>query len=71
MVSGPTGKTFRVDCPKGCGKAVGGSVIGSMIYNDESSICKAAIHAGFLISDKGGEFLLTIANGEQKYDSSF
>lgn len=71
MVSGPTGKAFRVECPKNCAKADGGSVIGAMIYNDESSICKAAIHAGFLISEKGGEFILTIANGEDKYDSSF
>jgi hypothetical protein len=42
-----------------------------MIYNDESSICKAAIHSGFLVSEKGGEFILVIANGEEKYDSSF
>jgi len=42
-----------------------------MIYSDESSICKAAIHAGFLVSDHGGEFVLVIANGEEKYDSSY
>lgn len=70
-VSGPTGKAFRVDCPKNCDKAAGGSVIGSMIYNDESSICKAAIHAGFLIAADGGEFIVVIANGEEKYESAF
>lgn len=46
-------------------------MIGSMIYNDESSVCKSAIHAGFLVNDKGGELIVVIANGEEKYDSSF
>lgn len=45
---GPTGKAFRVECPRGCGKLDTGSVIGSMIYVDESAVCKSAVHAGFL-----------------------
>lgn len=38
-----------------------------MIYTDDSSLCKAAIHSGFLINEKGGEVLLQIANGEDFY----
>jgi len=41
-----------------------------MIYVDESNVCKAAVHAGFLTDADGGEFLLIIANGEEKYESS-
>jgi hypothetical protein len=42
-----------------------------MIYSDESSICKAAIHAGKITDEAGGEFEFVIANGETKYESSF
>lgn len=45
-LQGPTGKEFRVECSKNCAKYEGGQVIGSMIYMDDSSVCKAAIHAG-------------------------
>jgi len=41
-----------------------------MIYVDESSVCKAAVHSGFLDDKEGGEFMLIIANGEQEYESS-
>jgi len=61
---GPTGKAFRVECPRGCGKLTTGTVIGSMIYVDSSSVCKAAVHAGFLDDKEGGEFIFVIANGE-------
>lgn len=71
QLSGPTGKQIRVQCPRNCADQEGGAVIGSMIYNDESSICKAAIHAGFLVNEHGGEFILVISNGEDRYDSSF
>jgi len=42
-----------------------------MIYADEGSVCKSAIHAGFLIDKEGGEFIYVVANGEEKYESSF
>lgn len=70
MFVGPTGKSFRVECPRGCGKLQTGTVIGSMIYVDESSVCKSAVHSGFLDDKEGGEFMLIIANGEQEYESS-
>lgn len=61
---GPTGKMFRVQCPRGCGAMETGSVIGSMIYVDSSNVCKSAVHAGFLNDEEGGEFMFIIANGE-------
>jgi len=47
-----------------------GSVIGSMIYVDESAVCKSAVHAGFLDDGEGGEFIYVVANGEKEYESS-
>lgn len=67
---GPTGKKFRVNCPKNCGES-DTVCMGSMIYtSDGSSICKCAIHAGFLVDAEGGEFMLVIANGEGEYEGS-
>lgn len=34
-------------------------------------MCKSAIHAGFLDDEIGGEFIVVIANGEEKYVSGF
>jgi len=41
-----------------------------MIYVDESAVCMAAVHSGFLDDEQGGEFLLVVANGEIAYTSS-
>jgi len=68
--AGPTGKQFRIECPKGSGSAEG-SVIGTMIYDMKSNVCKAAVHAGLVTNDKPGEVIMIIANGEEKYHSSF
>lgn len=68
---GVTGKFFRVNCPKNCAHHPEGNVFGNLIYSDDSSICKSAIHAGFIKNEEGGEFLVEIANGVEKYDSSF
>ena len=51
IFSGPTGKSFRVLCPPNCETGI---TIGTMIYLDESNICKSAIHAGFLDFKAGG-----------------
>jgi len=40
-----------------------------MIYEQTSTICKAAIHSGHIDSE-GGPFKIKIANGEPIYDSS-
>ena len=62
MFDGPTGKKFRVNCPKSC--ADGFYIVsGTMIYSDDSVICSAAFHSGLVDSDKGGAVILVIANG--------
>lgn len=47
MFDGPTGKKFRVNCPKKCVE-VHTVIIGTMIYSDESAICSSALHAGII-----------------------
>lgn len=68
---GASGKSFRVNCPKNCASHPDGNVFGTLIYSDDSSVCKSAIHAGFIKNVDGGEFILEIANGLDKYESSF
>jgi len=41
-----------------------------MIYVDESAVCRAAVHSGFLNDAEGGEFVYIIANGESGYEST-
>lgn len=53
---GATGKQFRVQCPANCEDA-DSPVLGTMIYTDNSGICRSAIHAGF-INNKGGEMIM-------------
>jgi len=52
-----------VKCPEGCLHHERGSVFGTMVFAEESSICKAAIHAGFIKDHEGGEVIFVIANG--------
>ncbi len=40
---------LNVKCPKSC-DAINTPVYGTMIYHDESSLCRAAIHAGAIKS---------------------
>lgn len=68
--SGPSGKTFRLACPKNCANHPEGNVMGNLIYSDDSSICKAAIHAGFIKNEEGGEFIMEIANGVAQYEGT-
>ena len=35
-----------VVCPKDCGKEDSALIYGSVLYKDDSSICRAAIHSG-------------------------
>lgn len=69
---GPSGKRFRVNCPKGCLKSpLAGNVFGTNFYTDDSSLCKAAIHSGKLKDESGGDVILIIGNGEDSYQSSY
>ncbi|MGZ6095348.1 MAG: LCCL domain-containing protein, partial [Polyangiales bacterium] len=59
---------FKAVCPPGCKS--GGSVWGSGPYTSDSSICRAAIHAGVITDDDGGKVTLKISAGEKSYTGS-
>ena len=53
---GDQGSIFLINCPAKC-LNLQGIVYGTNIYSTQSSICRAAIHAGIL-NDEGGLALL-------------
>jgi hypothetical protein len=61
---GNVGATVAVDCPAG---GPLGTVWGSGIYTDDSSICSAAVHAGFITVAAGGAVTIEIRRGEKAY----
>lgn len=63
------GQRFSVSCPAGCDVA-GGSVWGVDDYTDDSSICRAAIHAGVLDAGLGGQVSFWISPGLDAYGGS-
>eukprot|EP00736_Rhodelphis_marinus_P001158 Rmarinus@m.6210 len=56
-LAGPVGSVKYVRCPPGC-TAEAGDVEGSVYYSGDSSICRAAIHAG-VFGDDGGVVRVT------------
>lgn len=54
---GKSGSKHVVRCPSGCNDE---SIWGSGPYNDDSSVCASAIHAGAIPSDGGGLVRVTI-----------
>jgi hypothetical protein len=60
---------FDVSCPPGCASD-GGSVWGSDVYTADSSVCRAAIHAGLASEEAGGSFTVASAPGRDAYDGS-
>ncbi|MDY0004119.1 MAG: LCCL domain-containing protein [Polyangia bacterium] len=67
VLPGPDGTVFRVSCPQDCAS---GSVWGTNPYTADSSVCRAAIHAGLSTAKDGGSFTLTVAPGQDKYKGS-
>ncbi|KAK1164021.1 hypothetical protein AOXY_G16003 [Acipenser oxyrinchus oxyrinchus] len=59
---------FKVHCPANCASQ-GSSVWGTDIYTDDSSICRAAIHAG-KIRDSGGIAEVLKRPGQSSYSAS-
>ncbi|PIO15353.1 hypothetical protein AB205_0107340, partial [Aquarana catesbeiana] len=57
-----------VQCPSEC-QENGGTVWGTDVYTDDSSICKAAIHAGIL-GNNGGLVTVEKTPGQQSYSGS-
>ena len=62
-----TGLKYTFDCPAG-GPA--GTVWGSDVYTADSSICTAAVHAGKITLDKGGQVTIEITTGRATYGAT-
>ncbi len=65
---GQIGEESVVSCPAGCGTV--GSVQGSGGYGFESSICRAAIHAGLLTDAAGGDVKVIPEKAQNPYHGS-
>jgi len=53
-------------CPENCADKKQ-EIYGNLIYKDDSSICRAAIHSGAITSKKGGLINIILAPGEPSY----
>lgn len=60
-------RSFRVECKAFCGEKAG-LVQGKGVYSIDSSICRAAIHAGVINDGDGGVVRVTILPGQSKYE---
>lgn len=61
---GRNGQTITVSCPP---NGVAGSVWGTDLYSDDSSICTAALHSGRVTLAAGGAVSIVIAPGAPSY----
>ena len=64
---GQGGQLFSYACPRG-GSA--GSVWGTDVYTDDSSVCTAAVHAGLITFAGGGTVTIQIRPGQSGYAGS-
>ncbi|XP_023264465.1 macrophage mannose receptor 1-like [Seriola lalandi dorsalis] len=60
---------MTVHCPAGCANA-NYKVYGTSVYRGDSNICAAAIHAGVILNDIGGDCTLLKAPGQGFYAGS-
>jgi len=67
QIRGEIGTSHLVNCPPGCGAT--GGLWGTDAYTGDSTVCKAAIHAG-LITNNGGNVVVTIDPGRPAYRGS-
>lgn len=58
-----------VTCSCSADATAAGSVWGTDIYTDDSSICRAAVHAGVITTD-GGDVTFTLEDGQENYAGS-
>jgi hypothetical protein len=61
------GMTFVVTCP---GDGTFGSLWGTDVYTNDSSVCTAAVHAGVITQADGGTFVVTLSEGLDSYKST-
>ncbi len=62
------GASTDVWCPPGCTRDI--AVWGTDLYTDDSSVCRAAIHAGVIDAARGGPFVITIHGSHSAYAGS-
>jgi hypothetical protein len=60
-------ETLRCECPSGASQS--GTVWGTGTYTDDSSVCRAAVHAG-VIGTRGGIIRVTPLPGRSSYSGS-
>ncbi|NXD84554.1 DCBD1 protein, partial [Halcyon senegalensis] len=68
----PLAVCFSIYCPAGC-KNITGDIWGnpSQGYRDTSVLCKAAVHAGVIADELGGQVTLSREKGITLYESAF
>ena len=62
-----TGLTYTFDCPA---DGTAGAVWGSDVYTADSSVCTAAVHAGKISLEKGGQIKIEITGGRATYGAT-
>ena len=65
---GQNSQRYAFVCP--AGGTLSGSIWGTDLYTDDSSICTAAVHAGFLDARSGGTIAIEIRPGASAYAAS-
>lgn len=61
---GKIGEVVEFECPSGGSEH---EIWGTNVYTDDSSVCTAAVHAGLLTFDGGGEVTINIERGLDDY----
>uniref|UniRef100_UPI00358E69BF cysteine-rich secretory protein LCCL domain-containing 2-like n=1 Tax=Myxine glutinosa TaxID=7769 RepID=UPI00358E69BF len=61
----------RVYCQPGCRWDDAAQVFGNKVYEDSSSICRAALHAGVITNKKGGYVDIVPLREKKRYASTF
>ena len=68
-VPGEPGRPYQVACPPGCA-ALDWTIHGTDVYGFNSSVCKAAIHAGVVTDKDGGMASVVVGPGQPAYRGS-
>jgi len=68
QIKGEVGSAHRIACPAGCGQS--GATWGTDSYTGDSAICRAAIHAGLVSDQAGGEVTVILETGRPAYRGS-
>ncbi len=64
---GKNGQRFRFHCPA---NGSFGRIWGTLVYTDDSSICTAAVHAGFISRSRGGNLTIEIRPARDGYTAT-